>query len=300
MLRATIFGLGVGTLCAALAALDGVAAVEPAAERQPQYFALGGELVEQVAETGAGAGCFAPMLEELQRHPHWSIRLDDLEWDDVASSEPDERHASIVIDGTTAVWRDGWLPQSMTLAEDERRAVLAAFALDCRIDEAQPRAGYGGHYIGVSLGEDGPAVVHFRTRSFVMARMRELFEQIRARYVAGRAADLRGFSLELAGVRNVDRDEQDRLIYKPYRLTIREADLAQNTLEDRVRLLDWAMTRRTALPAGRQIVSGTLRAHGTSRPIAVDLTTDRPGMLRYEVFRELDMWAAVNHEYREQ
>ncbi|HWU89546.1 MAG TPA: hypothetical protein VN253_19930, partial [Kofleriaceae bacterium] len=140
--------LGAGTLCAALVAFEGVAPVDRVSSPLPTLLALGGEPVELVAEA-YGPGCFAPMLDELQRHPRWSIRIDDLEWDDVVDDQPDERHASIVLDGETATWRDGWLPQSLTLAEDERHALLAAFALDCRVDPAQPPPGYGGRYIVV-------------------------------------------------------------------------------------------------------------------------------------------------------
>ena len=295
MLRAGILALGVGTLCAALLAIEGAGPIEiPETSSRPGYLALGGSLVELTAE--AGPGCFAPMLDELRRHPRWSIRIDDLEWDDVVDGEPDPRRASIVLDAATGTWRDGRLPQSLTLAEDERRALLAAFALDCRVDPAQPHPGYGGRYIGVALGEHGPAVVRFPTSSFITVRFDALFDQIRARYVAGRAGDLRGFSLELAGKRRTDRDDLGRSIWTPYRLTIRERDLANDTLEDRVHLLDWAMTRPVALPASNHVISGTLRAYGTSRPIAVDLFTDLTSSTGYPYNSELSIWSSINRE----
>lgn len=296
MLRASVLGLGVGTLCATLAAIGGA---EPIVIPEPtpptRYLALSGEPFDLAAE--AGPGCFAPMLDELRRHPGWSIRIDDLEWDDVVGDGPDPRHASLVLDAAGGTWRDGVLPQSLSLAEDERRAVLAAFALDCRVDPAQPRPGYGGRYIAVALGEAGTAVAHFRTNTFVALRLGELFRQIRARYVAGRAADLQGFSLELAGTHRTGRDDRGRSIYEPYRLELRDHGLAtQGTLEDRVRLLDWAMTQPVTLPAGKQIAHGTLRAYGTSRPIAIDLSVTLGLWTRYPVFNELALWAAMSRE----
>jgi hypothetical protein len=296
MLRALVLGLGVGTLFATLASIGGAEPIEiPEPSAQPQLLALGGELLERAAESGPG--CFAPMLDELRRHPRWSIRIDDLEWDDVVDDEPDPRRASIVLDATTGTWRDGLLPQSLSLAEDERRAILAAFALDCRVDPAQPRPGYVGRYFGVALGEDGTAVARFRTSSFVAIRLGALFDQIRARHVAGRAGDLQGYSLELAGVRRTDRDDRGRSIYTPYRLELHDRDqAAHDTLEARVRLLDWAMTLPAALPAGKHVVRGTLRAHGTSRPIAIDLREDLYRWGHHALLSELAMWASINRE----
>lgn len=294
MLQASVLGLGMGTLFATLAAIGSAGPIEiPEPTWRPRYLALGGELVELAAETGPG--CFAPMLDELRRHPRWSIRIDDLAWDDVVDDEPDPRHASIVIDETSGTWRDGWLPQSLTLAEDERRAVLAAFALDCRVDPEQPRPGFGGHYIGVALGEDGAAVTRFRTNSFVALRLGALLDQIRARYVAGRAADLPGLSLELEGPRRT-RDDRGRSIYEPYRLVLRDQDqAAYSTLEQRVAMLDWALTLPTTLPAGNQTIRGTLRAYGTSRPIAINLARPRPEM-HSSMPSELEMWASINRD----
>jgi hypothetical protein len=294
--RASVLGVGIGTVCATLVAIGDAGDLElPEPPSRPRYLALGGSLIELAAE--AGPGCFAPMLDELRRHPRWSIRIDDLEWDDVVGNEPDPRHASIVIDARAATWRDGSLPQTMALAEDERRAVLAAFELDCRVDPAQPPPAYGGRYIGVALGEDGATVAELRTHSFVTVRLDQLFDQIRARYLAGRAADLRGFSLELAGVIRDGRDDRGRSTYQPYRVELHDRDLAAHaTLEDRVRLLDWAMTRPVTRPAGPRTARGTLRAYGTSRPIAIDLDADLTDWRQYGVFSDLAMWSSVNRE----
>jgi hypothetical protein len=293
MLRAVILALGVGTLCAALSAIDGAGPIElPAPRPGPALMALGGDLVDP--DFGAGVGCFVPMLDELRRHPRWSIRIDDLEWDDVVDGEPDPRRASIVLDAETGTWRDGWLPQSLTLAEDERRALLAAFALDCRVDPAAPPHGFVGRYIGVALGEDGLVVAKFQTNSFVALRLEELFDRIRARYVAGRADDLRGFSLELAGTMRDGTDDRGRPVRKPHRVAISERDLASfDTLEKRVRLLDWALTQPAVLTGGKHVVRGTLRAHGTSRPIAVDLYAYLADEMQRSVWSELAIWAAI-------
>ncbi|HWU89712.1 MAG TPA: hypothetical protein VN253_20760 [Kofleriaceae bacterium] len=296
MLRETILGLGVGTLCTVLVVIEGTgpAEIPESALEPPRLLALGGEMVDLTAE--AGPGCFAPMLEELRRHPHWSVRIDDLVWDDVVGNEPDERRASILLGAETSTWRDGWLPQSLTLAEDERRQVLAAFALDCRVDPDQPPPPFGGRYIGIALGEVGDPVVQFPTNSFVALRLEKLFDQFRERYLAGRAEDLHGFSLELAGTWRADRDERGRPIREPHRVEIRESDLAAayDTLEGRVRLLDWALTQPATLPAGAHAARGTLRAHGTSRPIAVDLDAHLALSMQYSVWSELSMWAAVD------
>lgn len=290
--------LGVGTLCAALVVIDGAGPIEieePAPEPRPGLLALGGAMVDLTAE--AGPGCFAPMLDELRRHPNWSIRIDDLVWDDVVGNEPDERRASIVLGAEAGTWRDGWLPQSLALAEDERRAVLAAFALDCRVDPAQPEPGLGGRYIGVTLGEHGDPVVQFPTNSFVALRLEELFDRIRARYVAGRADDLRGFSLELAGTWRNGSDEHGRPIREPHRVEIRERDLAlYRSLEEQVRLLDWALAQPATLPAGAHAARGTLRAHGTSRPIAVDLDAHLAIEMQRSVWSELAIWAAIDRD----
>jgi hypothetical protein len=286
MLRRAILGLGVGTLCAALAALAGVAPVERVPEPQPQYLALGGALVDLAAE-GYGPGCFAPMLDELQRHPNWSIRIDDMEWNDYG---PDEHHASMVIDGAGGFWREATLPQSLTLTEAERREALAAFALDCRLDEELPYGGYSGHYVGVALGEDGPMIARITTNSHVADRFKKLFERLRGRHLVGRDDDLRGFSLELTGMMSL-RDENDRPVRRRNHIVLRERDLESYDLESRVSLLDWAMTRATSLPDGDGIFRGTLRAYGTSRPIAVALEEETWDWMRHRIFSDLRSWA---------
>jgi hypothetical protein len=294
MLRASLLGLGAGTLVAAAAALYGAEPSEPApvSEPRPAYLALGGWMVE-IAAQNHGPGCFAPMVDELRRHPHWSIRIDERVWDDVVDDEPDERRASVVIDAETATWRDGVLPQNTTLTDSERRAMLAAFSLDCRKDESLPRNGFSGHYIGVSLGVDGPYATTFTTYSPIAVRFVELLDAIRARYLAGRVGDLQGFSLELAGTWRADRDERGRRFREPHRVEIRDRDLAAfNDVEDRIRLLDWALTQPVSLPAGDYIARGTLRAYGRSRPIAVDLRNLGP-FTGYTVFSELSLWASV-------
>jgi hypothetical protein len=77
----------------------------------------------------------------------------------------------------------------------------------------------------------------------------------------------------------------------------RNEDAAGVELAYRVELRDWAMTQPVSLPPGDRIARGTLRAYGTSRPIAVDLaklgdwTRDS-----YSLFRALLSW----EEEREQ
>jgi hypothetical protein len=230
------------------------------------------------------------MLDELQRHPHWSIRLDHLEWTDYGD---DEHHASLVIDGETGTWRDRTLPQSLTLTAEERREVLAAFARDCRVDESLPYGGYSGDYIGVAFGESGPVAAKFPFNSHVAVRLVELFERLRDRHIAGRADDLRGFSLELTAILP-GQDHEGRPIRQRHRIVLGERDLVERyDLHNRVHLLDWAMARATSLPAGDGIFRGTLRAHGTSRPIAVDLEAETWHSGRYRILRDLSHWAKL-------
>jgi hypothetical protein len=300
MLQSSLVALGVGTLCATAVALNGAGPIEidPAPEPRPTYLALGGEIVE-LAAMNHGPGCFEPMLDELRRHPHWSIRIDHLVWDDVVGDRPDPRRETLVIDGETATWRDGKRPQSLALTGAERRDVLAAFALDCRVDETRPPNGYEGDYIGVALGEDSPIVTRFPTNSPIEVRLVELLGAIRARYLATRVDDLRGFSIELAGTMR-DYDERDRPTRRPHRVEYHDRLAAADRLEDRVALLDWAMEQPISLPPSNRIARGTLRAYGTSRPIAVDLMNldNDEGVIEaswssYGSFGELTTWAAI-------
>jgi hypothetical protein len=264
MLQSSLVALGVGTLCAVASALNGAGPIEiePAPEPRPTYLALGGEMMEMAAET-YGTGCFVPMLDEIRRHPRWSIRIDYVRWEsDGGDDYMEKRLATLVIDGETATWRDGMLPRSLTLTGAERRDVLAAFALDCREDESRLGCGNGGRYVGVALGEDGPLVTRFPESSEIKLRLQELFHEIQGRHIAGRIDDLTGFSLEL------ERTTPSR---EPHRFVFRNEDAADAGLAHQVDLLDWAMTQPVSLPPGARIASGTLRAHGTSRPIAVDL-----------------------------
>jgi len=296
MKRASLMGLAAGALCATVAVVS-VVAIEPAPEPAPPrttYLALGGDMVHLAADNH-GPGCFVPMLDELRRRPRWTIRIDDLEWDDVVGNEPDLRHASLVIDAGSATWRDGLQPHTMALTAAERRDALAAFSLDCRADETLDH-GYGGHYFGVALGEDGPVAARFPSRSPIATRLRALLEAIGARYFAGRVDDLRGFSIELAGIWRETRDDRGRAVYGPHRIELRAQDLPPPSnayeLESRVRLLDWALAQPTSLPAGKHVARGTLRAHGTSRPIAVDLLT-LGTWHQHGAFGELGVWASI-------
>lgn len=289
MLQTSLVALGVGTLCAVASALNGAGPIE--IEPRPAYLALGGEMVEMAAET-YGTGCFVPMLDEIRRHPRWSIRIDDVHWaSDGGDDHVSRRLATLVIDGETATWRDGTLPRSLTLTGAERRDVLAAFALDCRVDEARLGCGNGGRYIGVALGEDGPLVAKFPESSSIKLRLQELFHEIHARHIAGRIDDLNGFSLELERTTRTGHDNRGQPIRKPHRFVFPSEDAAGVELVHRVDLLDWAMTQPVSLPPGDRIARGTLRAYGTSRPIAVDLaklgdwTWDS-----YSLFRALLSW----------
>ncbi|HWO25678.1 MAG TPA: hypothetical protein VNO30_43365 [Kofleriaceae bacterium] len=285
--------LGVATLGAVVSALNGAGPIEiaPALEPRPAYLALGGEMVEMAAET-YGTGCFVPMLDEIRRHPRWSIRLDYVQWDwNGADNHSSRRVAALVIDGETATWRDGTLPRSLTLTEAERRDVLAAFALDCRVDESRLGCGNGGRYVGVALGEDGPLVARFPESSSIKLRLQELFHAIHARHIAGRIEDLSGFSLELERTARTGHDRQGQPIRKRHRFVFRDEDAADVELAYRVDLLDWAMTQPVSLPPGARVVSGTLRAYGTSRPIAVDLAKlDDWARDSYGLFRALLDW----------
>ena len=295
MLQTSLVALGLGTLCAVASALNGARPIElePAPEPRPALLALGGEMVELAAET-YGTGCFVPMLDQIRRHPRWSIRIDYVQWDwDGGDVHVSKRLATLVIDGATATWRDGPLPRSLTLTAAERRDVLAAFTLDCRVDESRLGCGNGGRYIGVALGEDGPFVAKFPESSSIKLRLQELFHAIQARHIAGRVDDLNGFSLELELERTtrIGHANPGQSLQEPHRFVFRNEDPSGIELAHRVDLLDWAMTQPVSLPPGDRIARGTLRAYGTSRPIAVDLaklgdwTQDS-----YSLLRALVLW----------
>jgi hypothetical protein len=173
--------------------------------------------------------------------------------------------------------------------------VLAAFALDCRVDASLPANGYTGRYIGIALGEARSPVTTFPTNSPIAVRLQALFDALRARHIAGRADDLKGFSIELAGTRR-DYDDRNRPIRVPHVVEFRDQLAGAVDLEQRVRLLDWAMTQPVSLPASDRVVRGTLRAYGTSRPIAIDL-----GTLEYNgahrAFDELQRWESIERQY---
>ena len=62
-------------------------------------------------------------------------------------------------------------------------------------------------------------------------------------------------------------------------------------LAHQVDLLDWAMTQPVSLPPADRVARGTLRAYGTSRPIAVDLAKLDDGTQdSYSLFRALLSW----------
>lgn len=292
MLQASLVALGVGTLCAVASALNGAGPIEiePAPEPRPAYLALGGEMVEMAAET-YGTGCFVPMLDEIRRHPRWSIRIDYVQWGSDGTYHESKRLATLVIDGETATWRDGTLPRSLTLTGAERRDVLAAFALDCRVDESRLGCGNGGRYIGVALGEDGPLVAKFPESSSIKLRLQDLFHAIDERHLADRIDDLNGFSLELERTTRTGHDNRGQPIRKPHRFVFRNKDAADVELASQVDLLDWAMTQPVSLPPGDRIARGTLRAYGTSRPIAVDLAKLGDWTREsYSLFRTLLSW----------
>jgi hypothetical protein len=293
MFRTSLVALGVGTLCAVVAALNGAGPIEiaPAPEPRPTYLALGGELVEMAAET-YGTGCFVPMLDEIRRHPRWSIRIDYVQWDSDGGGNYESRKlATLVIDAETATWRDGVLPRSLTLTAAERRDVLAAFALDCRVDESRLGCGNGGRYVGVALGEDGPLVTRFPESSSIKLRLQELFHVIEGRHIAGRGDDLDGFSLELERTTRSGRDPRGQPSQAPQRFVFPTEDTGGAELASQLDLLDWAMTQPVSLPPGDRIASGTLRAYGTSRPIAIDLAKVRDWTRdSYGLFRELVRW----------
>lgn len=299
MLQSSLVALGVGTLCAAASAVIGAGPIE--LQPRPTYLALSGEMVDMAVET-YGMGCFVPTLDQLRRHPHWSIRLDYIKWGwDAEDRYSEKRLATLVIDGETATWRNGTLAQSLTLTVQERRDVLAAFALDCREDERWAGCGNGGRYVGVGLGEDGPVLARFPPSSSFNRRLQELFLEVEGRYLDGRADDLRGFSLELEHPTRTVRDARGRPLRRPDRFVFHGPSPASYLLAYQLDLLDWAMTQPVSLPPGDRVARGTLRAHGTSRPIAIDLSKlGDQARDPYDPFRELASWASIERPRSEE
>lgn len=252
------------------------------------YIPMGGQAVEVPA-----VACLAPMIAELRKRPSWTLRIDDMRWTDYTSPDEDPRHASIFVDASGATWRNDWLPQqTMPLTTVELRDVMAAFELQCEIDESIPNTGaYEGRYINIAYGKTEKAAAKLDYHAPITMRLGELFEAIRGRYITNRAGATKQFVVKLSGLR---RDGGERE-WNPYTLTIDGTGYENEGL--RVMFVDWLLGQPHTRPKGRMTATGTFTMDGVTRPIAINLdrrAEENRSVSQLELAPELRMWMSIN------
>ena len=252
------------------------------------YVPMAGQAVEVPA-----VACLAPMIAELRKRPNWTLRIDDMRWTDYTGPDEDPHHASILVDEHGATWTNQWLPtQTLPLTSDELRDVMAAFALQCDVDESIENTGaYEGRYINIAYGKTEKAAARLDADAPITLRLGELFEAIKGRYIANRAGATKQFVLKLSGLR---RDGGERE-WNPYEMTIDGSAYEDDRM--RVLFVDWVLARPRTLPTGRMTATGTFTMDGITRPVAVnlDLRADENRVVfQYEVAPELRMWMSIN------
>lgn len=293
--RVIVIAACIGVVLAAIAL---VAANWPAlpARTLPKpatYVPLGGQ-----AAFVPHAGCLAPMIAELRKRPSWMLRLDDMRWTDYTGPDEDPRHASIFVDASGATWHSAWLSQqTLPLTADELRDVIAAFDLICDVDESIPNNGFEGRYINVAYGKTEKAAARLDYNAPITLRLGELFDAIRARYVANRAGATKQLVMKLTGQIRSGPDE-----WTKYAIEI-DASKINSDDESRVGFVDWALALPHALPKGqatpRMTATGTFTMDGITRKIAVNLDRNAPEnaiLQRTNLAQELTMWMSINRE----
>jgi hypothetical protein len=239
--------------------------------------------------------CAAPAIAELVKHPHWQLVLHEREWDDVVDDNPDETLASVRIDEAHATWTDGDLPQSIELLPAERARLLAAAQRSCtRIREGN---GYTGYYIAIAYGP-GAAAIELPSDSRAAIDAIEVFDQIRARYVATRLSTARVMKLTLAGPRHYD------IAWKRHTVVVRAdgtvTDEDGQALEplaalDLVDVLDWAL-QLPSTARGPNTLTGTLEIAGSKKAVGVELDSIQkmPSSWRSPFLQLLVQWWRFN------
>jgi len=162
----------------------------------------------------AGSACSVDFLREIQRHPHWTLRIDAYEPRDCGLS-PQVRDATLTITEHTATWqRDGrdrydgqsWrgdpLPERLELSASERDKILAMLEGAC----AETREPTGRWRLAVAIDQTDDPVTELQS-----AALEDALAELHDRYTASRLAFAHGLSVHLA-YRLVDDNDRNRLI----------------------------------------------------------------------------------------
>jgi hypothetical protein len=246
------------------------------------------------ATTVQHTGCLAPIVAEMHKRPNHVIRIDDMRWTDYTSGDDDPRHASIFVEPGGATWRDDWLPQqTIPLTADELAKLIAGFDLGCDRDESIPPSGrYEGRYIGVAYGKTEKLAAQLAYNAPATLQIGAVFDAVRSRYVANRAAASRSFVIKLTGrCRACDAGPD----WSKHVVEI-DSNKLETDDETRVTLVDWALALPASLPPGKMTATGTLTMAGVSKPIAFSLD-DRVAdehLRQINIASELTMWMSIN------
>lgn len=255
----------------------------------PKYVAMGGQ-----ATTALHTGCLAPIVAEMRKRPNHVIRVDDMRWTDYTSGDDDPRKASIFVEPGGATWRDEWLPQqTIPLTADELAKLIAGFDLRCEKDESQESShGYEGRYIGVAYGKTEKRAAELRYKAPATLQIGEVFDAVRARYVANRAAASRSFVIKLTGRCRRCSAGPD---WSKHTVEI-DSNKLETDDETRVALVDWALALPASLPESRTTATGTLTMAGVTKPIAFsfDDGVAEEHLRQLDIASELTMWMSIN------
>ncbi|HUJ57677.1 MAG TPA: hypothetical protein VLX92_04280 [Kofleriaceae bacterium] len=213
--------------------------------------------------------CPGPMLREIHRHPHWTIRLDAIFPRD-CGMEPLIRDASITITADGAQWiGDGrrladhaWVGTPRTepveLTDAERAGLLAALDRPC--DDLD--AGDGRWWFAIAIDPASDPITSL-PRSQLSADVARMFDALERRYVAA----------EIGTAREVRLDVSYRSGHRRDRARIARGRLDHGA--DTPELLDdaqlvYAVHCLRELPHDRDpVVTGTWSLQGVRVPIAV-------------------------------
>jgi hypothetical protein len=238
-------------------------------------------------------GCLAPVIAELRKRPSWVLRIDDRRWTDATSGDDDPKHGEIVIDETGATWQSSLVrSQTLPLTDEETREAIAAFDLGCERDESKKQPGYEGRYIGVAYSRTAKAVATIPHTSPAEQRLGALFEQLRTRYVTNRAGAAQTYLIELSGQR------RDGDVYRKFTWKY-DAAKSDDSVSQKVDLLDWAFAQPATRPKTKKTAHGTLTLEGVTKPIAISLdwnSEENQFMHRFGPYSELTIWMSINHD----
>lgn len=229
--------------------------------------------------------CAGPALRAIVKHPHWSLTVEEREWDDVVDDNPDELLATVTIDEHKATWVDGDLPQTLELEPAERSELLDAMKRTCeRTGEGN---GFSGYYVTVAYGPGAPAI-RLPSESRAALDTIAVLDRVRARYVAQRLPSARIMTLTLLG------PDGSVTVYPDGRVVDRGGwDLGPLAALEQVDVLDWAL----ALPdptAAPLVMRGTIELAGSKKKIAIE----RGGIARYAAWRNPILTMVMQWERR--